>query len=523
MRRLSVALFEREDFGSGSTGSIPGILSGEPYWLEADRSRTKATCEEIQVFQRIAPNLLNRIPILLPVLRGEPTLRLDRLEALGKAYDRFSRLKGGRPSSRLSGADVLSLDPGLSKDITGAVTWDEWGIDLLRLAMLNGRSAASAGAQLFSRTPVEKVVLQSRRVVGLEVKPEGLATAVVRARTVVNTTGPWIPQLVHATGLGLPLRFSKSVYLELDRQVVGFGIACSSEPARRTPRLFAHDHLSYLGPAESAHEGTPESAVPTDRDIDFLLQAGSRYFPGLLQYRMTRVRAGVRPYPVPAENQPPSSHILVDHGRQGAEGFFSLAGGNVAMSRRMAELATDQVCRQLRRREPCRTHLESLPGCVVEMPWLEESQRTGIDPISVKRLMARHGYKAHAILDEAVRDPRLARTLCECEQVLAAEADYCVRKEMAKTVSDLGRRTRLGAGPCRACRCLENAALFLGHRYQWNAERLRAEIASARKELGQSVLPLGEQARQEEYADWLAEGHLRGDHCPPRPPQEAGG
>lgn len=73
-----------------------------------------------------------------------------------------------------------------------------------------------------------------------------------------------------------------------------------------------------------------------------------------------------------------------------------------------------------------------------------------------------YGHKAEGILDAATRHAELGQTLCECEQVLAAEVEYAVRKEWVTSLADLRRRTRLGNGSCQGCRCLRNAACFLG-------------------------------------------------------------
>jgi glycerol-3-phosphate dehydrogenase len=136
------------------------------------------------------------------------------------------------------------------------------------------------------------------------------------------------------------------------------------------------------------------------------------------------------------------------------------------------------------------------------MPWREEAKRTGLDPITVYRLMYRHGYRATEILENARKDPALAQTLCECEQIIAAEVEYCVREEWAKNLSDLRRRTRMGRGPCQSCRCVNQTALFMGSLLRWPEEQINYETAAfldMRFRAAEAVL-YGEQAKQAEYA-----------------------
>ena len=43
--------------------------------------------------------------------------------------------------------------------------------------------------------------------------------------------------------------------------------------------------------------------------------------------------------------------------------------------------------------------------------------------------------------------------ICPCEPVLEAEVRHVVKHEMARTVHDVARRTRLGLGACGGMRC----------------------------------------------------------------------
>ena len=74
-----------------------------------------------------------------------------------------------------------------------------------------------------------------------------------------------------------------------------------------------------------------------------------------------------------------------------------------------------------------------------------------------------------------MKNPELSRTLCECEQVIAAEIEYCVREEWASSLADIRRRTRLAWGPCQSCRCSTGTSLFSVLDLGWDAHRLQDE------------------------------------------------
>jgi glycerol-3-phosphate dehydrogenase len=84
---------------------------------------------------------------------------------------------------------------------------------------------------------------------------------------------------------------------------------------------------------------------------------------------------------------------------------------------------------------------------------LELADRYGITPVAARRLVYRHGSRALRVLERIDRVPREAHVLCPCEPVLEAEVRYAVRHELARTVDDVTRRTRLGLGACGGMRC----------------------------------------------------------------------
>lgn len=505
MRGFSVVLFEKNDLCAGSTGACSGMIHGGPRYLLTERETTRKSCLDSGTIQRIAPNLLFRIPILIPVLKSDPAFYIEMLETFCRAYDKFSVFKGGKPHTRLNREEVRRLDPGFSRDIKGAVTLDEWGTDPFRLVILTAKGAEMYGARIHTHTRVESVETQEGRVVGVIVFREGSGKLLVRAKTVVNLAGPWAPFIDPKKMPSIVMRPSKGVHLVLDRRIVNVSLVCKAIDGRDSVFILPHENTTLIGTTDDDFYGHPDNVSITQDDMGYLMQAVERYFPGLSNYRVMRAFVGIRPtlhtWGV-SESDLSRDHKIYDHSKDGADGLYTMIGGKLAAYRLMAEEMTDALCRKLRRKEKCRTHLESLPGCTNELPWREEAKRTLIDPLTVKRLMVRHGHKAREILDNAMKDPVLRQTLCECEQVLAAEVEYCVRKEWATSLSDIQRRTRLGMGACQACRCVRAASGFMGSLLHWDADRVDSEafqFLSVGFRVNQSVL-YGEQAKEAEYA-----------------------
>jgi glycerol-3-phosphate dehydrogenase len=502
MRRLSVVLFEMTDFASGTTGSGTGLLSGEPHWLSTNPETTQLACEEINVFQRIAPNLLSRVPLLYPFSKSVPKAELERFQSIADVYDRYAAAKGGRPHARLTANEMKQVDAGFSADVWGAITLDEWAVDPHRLTVATARSAAAAGATLVKGARVEGLEFQGARVSGLKVSLQSGVPVLVRSRTVVNAAGPWAPSLVSRKPVVNGVRFFQRSYLQFERRVTETALAClvpnRSEPLYLLPR----ENRSLIGPVEKAIPKMEVGRVEvTDSEVSLMLKTIEKFYPGIEHHRILSVSSGVHCRVSESVNREGKKQTIFDHSNEGAEGLFTVLGAGITRARRLAQEVSDLLCRKLRHKEKCRTHLESLPGCTSEIPWLEEAKRTGLNPLSVARLIRRYGHKAEGILDSS-KHAELGQTLCECEQVLAAEVEYVVRNEWVTSLADLKRRTGLGTSTCRGCRCIAQSGRFLGSLLGWGSERLSQELKENPPDFP-SCIRWGEQEKQKEYSDSL--------------------
>src|SRR5919199_4303948 len=110
-RGLSVALVERDDFGSGATfNHLRTIHGGLRYLQKLDIRRARESVRERRTIARIAPHAVRPLPFALPVYRsitrGKIAMRagflLDRLVAVGRNRGVIAshRLPGGRVFGR---------------------------------------------------------------------------------------------------------------------------------------------------------------------------------------------------------------------------------------------------------------------------------------------------------------------------------------------------------------------------------------------------------------------------------------
>src|SRR5688572_29716152 len=224
LRGLRVALIEREDWGAGTTGGSTRMIHGGLRYLLYDVPTTRVSNEDAGRIRKIAPHITWRIPFLWPLFPGH-TFFHEATEALLSAYDVHARRKGGIQHARLSREEAHAIEPGLAPEITGAVTLDEWGVDVFRLAALNALAAKENGARLFTHTEVVELLRDGRAVKGVRVFDLLEArTFEIEADLVINATGPWAARIAEIADVQVAMRPGKGVHVTFERRIGNYGL-----------------------------------------------------------------------------------------------------------------------------------------------------------------------------------------------------------------------------------------------------------------------------------------------------------
>ncbi len=507
LRGLRVALLEREDWGAGTTGASTRMIHGGLRYLLYDIPTTRLSSEDAGHIRDIAPHLSFRIPFLWPLYPGSPFFT-EAKEALLAAYDRYAQAKHGLRHARLSRAEALAIEPGLSPDTIGALTLDEWGIDVFRLAALNALDAREAGADLFPHTEVTELLRDGagREVRGVRARDrlDG-RTLEIEAAVVVNAAGPWAAQVAALADARVPLRPGKGIHLTFERRIGNFGLILEGLDGR-TMFLVPHGAETIVGTTDDDYFGDPARVdLEITRDeVDYVIEAAARAIPQARHWRPLRAWAGVRntlfERGAPADDLS-RRHEIIDHGeKDGVAGLLSIAGGKLASYRIQAEEATDAVIATLARAGdrraqsagraagggaedrggaafgPCTTAERPLPGAEPPPDFIALAREIPLPPAALERIWRRLGSRIHAALDGAGPDD--LAPVCRSEAVTAAEIRYAVGVEGCRTLEDLRRHAHVGTGSCDGLDCAAPAAHHMAEILRWPPERTRAEIAA---------------------------------------------
>jgi len=486
LRGLSVALFEREDWGAGTTGHSTRMIHGGLRYLLYDVPTTKASCIDAGRIRRIAPHLTFRIPFLWP-LYGHEGLMGEAKEALLAAYDRFAPAKGGLQHVRLDPDEARRMEPGLAPEVAGALTLDEWGIDVHRLAALNALDAREAGAHLYPHTEVVELlragdVPGGRALRGVRAR-DRLDGRVfdVEARLVLNAAGPWAGLVAALADAAVPLRPGKGVHVTFERRIGNFGMILEGVDGR-VMFLVPHGAETIAGTTDTDFYGDPSRVdlEVTADDVGYIVEACARALPQAREWRVLRAWGGVRntvfEWGVTSDSLS-RRHEIVDHARDGVDGLISIIGGKLASYREQAQDAVDAALLKLGRAPvPCTTGVRPIPGAEPEPDFVALAREIPLPPTALALVWRRLGSRMRAVFQGAGPDD--VAPICRSEAVTAAEIRHAVREEGCRTLEDLRRHAHVAAGSCDGLDCAAPAAQLMAELLGWTPERTLAELDS---------------------------------------------
>ena len=450
-RGLTVALLEKNDFGSGTTaGSTRLIHGGLRYLATYDFGLVRLDLREREVLLRIAPHLVKPIPFLLPLPRGA-FARL-RLRIGMHLYDALSYDKS-LPSHRILGREALAqAEPALdgSRFHGAALFYDAQCAFPERLAIENVVDAHAHGAVVQNYAEVVGAIRDGDRLVGVRVKHvlDGGREAEIRGRVVVNASGPWFDRVAGVLEPASPprVRMTKGIHIACENVLASHALVLASAVDGRTVFAIPWNGYTWLGTTDTDFEGDPATATATDDDVRYLLDSVTPYLPALKTARKFWTCAGVRAL-VRAEGRASGvsrMHVI----RTDRPGLVSIVGSKLTGYRAIAEEVVDDVCRTLGIDQPATTASAPLTSTAAD-----GALPTGEDPL-----------------------PRFA---------------HAARHEWARRLEDVVlRRTGLGFSPDRGQAHLEAASLEMQRVLGWSSERRADEVARLLQTIRASVAPL---------------------------------
>jgi D-erythritol 1-phosphate dehydrogenase len=459
-RGLRVLLVEQGDLAGATSQWSTKLIHGGLRYLENFEFRlVRESLAEREVLLRCAPHLVQPLAFVLP---HEPHLRPAWMIRVGLfLYDHLGGRREALPGSFAVDLRGGKWGAGLKPSFRRGFVYADARVDDARLVVHNVMAAHALGADVRVRTRLVAAKRQGALWRATLAEATGARTEVT-ARAIVNATGPWVKSLRDT--------ISRSPARENVRHVKGSHIV--------VPRVHAEPHayilqnadkrIVFVIPFEDRYSLIGTTDVPVDAyedpqiapdEIDYLLALANTYLARPLSAAdIVWTFSGVRPLYDDGASDPSEvtrDYVFrVDTGAGSGDGppgapVLSIFGGKLTTYRRLAEQALDELRPFLPPMGPAWTVTQPLPGG--DLPpgglaaWIDElARRHPTVPRSLLRGLAhRHGTLAEAILRQTKSLADLGEDFGE--GLTAAEIDYLVREEWARTGDDvLWRRTKCG-------------------------------------------------------------------------------
>jgi glycerol-3-phosphate dehydrogenase len=487
MRGLRVALFERGDFGSGTTSKSTRIVHGGLRYLEMlDFRLVRLDLRERETLLRIAPHLVQPLEFLIPFVAGAPVSPLKLRLGL-TLYDALS-FDRSLPSHRmLPAAEARASDRALRRtDVRGAAAYYDARVDLPeRLALENVLDAESHGAAVVSYCEVLSTLVRDGAARGVRVRDILTGDdADINARVVVNATGAWWERVAAAqTGRRHGrIRTTKGIHIVCP-PLTDHALVLFSEVDRRVVFAIPRAGHTWIGTTDTDYDGDPALARATRTDVEYLLSSVHTLFPSLKLDDVRYTTAGVRALVMHGGKESAVSrmHKVVDG--EPLPGVISVLGGKITGYRAIAEEVTDAVCARVGTRERCTTANTPLPGARGESADPSRADSPGAsDPLEFLRAL--YGSRAESVMTLARAAADLDRPLSPRYPDIAAQVIFGVRFEHCLRLSDfIRRRTLLGASADQGWDAAPRVAALMAAELGWSSGQLSAELEAYRRDI----------------------------------------
>lgn len=462
-RGMRTALIEMQDFAAGTSSRSTKLVHGGLRYLKQFEVKMVAEVgKERAIVYENGPHVTTPERMLLPIYEGG-TFGLFSTSIGLKLYDFLAGVVRSERRSMLSREEALRREPLLKREgLKGGGYYVEYRTDDARLTMEVMKRAVEAGASVVNYAKAEELVYEGGKLAGVKaVDRIGGGEYTIRARVVVNATGPWVDTLreLDRSKQGKTLRLTKGVHLVFDgarfplRQAVYF-----DTPDGRMVFAIPRDGKTYVGTTDTDYSADTAHPTMTVEDRAYIVGAANFMFPelGLTEADVESSWAGLRPL-IYQEGKSPSEVSRRDEIFVSPSGLVTIAGGKLTGYRKMGEHIVDLLAKRLgeQGRGPfpaSRTRTMPISGGDVGGPdgfaghvarMTEQGVRQGLPRDAAERLARRYGSNARRLFELAAARADEAK-LRGMPAELFAEVVYAVEHEMAVTPADFFIR-RTGA------------------------------------------------------------------------------
>ncbi|GBD90397.1 aerobic glycerol-3-phosphate dehydrogenase [bacterium BMS3Abin04] len=506
LQGLKTALIEKNDFGSSTSANSLKVLHGGLRYLQhANYKRIRQSIRSRKVFQQVAPNLVSNVPFLVPTFGFGVRSKFVMKTAI-KLYDIISadRNKNIPNDNFISNGKVLSKNevvkilPGLQQNnLTGGAVWYESiANDSERLILQFVLDASDNGACIANYLKATGFIIENKSITAVKVKDElNNHEFEIRTKNIIVTAGPWLNEIYNSfvsnNTFNIPL--TKAVNIVVNKGLFGnyaVGLEGTEEYKdrdaiiKRGKRLYFFvplNNKTMIGTTYNKFDDAPDKLTITKSDLIEIIDEVNSIYPSLnLKFQdICFYHTGLLPMAEqksPDDDIQPGKHseIYDLEKTDGISGAYLIKSVKFTTAPSIAEDAVQMVLQKSGKKIK-KTFVTS---------YNSNKKKEEIDlPYDVqKHLREIYGRNKYKIVSMINNNKQLAELVSNSPAVTIAEILYCIREEMAISLSDIIlRRTGLGNLNIPSINTIIKIAKIMQNELKWDNSKLDYEIEKVKK------------------------------------------
>ncbi len=459
-RGLRVILCEKDDLASHTSSASTKLIHGGLRYLEYYEFRlVRKALIEREVLLRSAPHIMRPLRFVMPHEDGLRPAWMIRAGML--LYDLLAK-RELLPSSRGANLKKHAAGKPLADRFTRGFIYSDGWVDDARLVVLNAIGAQEKGAQILTHTTCLDLQQQGGHWLA-QLQRESGEQFTVRARAVVNASGPWAVKFLQGAAhhpADRNLRLIKGSHIVVPKLFEHQHAYIFQHPDGRIVFAIPYERdFTLIGTTDIDYHGDLDQVAIDDKEIAYLCELVSRYFKKpVAPADVVWTYSGVRPL---VEDASASASAVTRDYRfeldQDGAPMLTIFGGKITTFRKLAEEALDLLAPLLGNAHGAWTEHACLPGGDIYGPepqnrsvreferYIETLQQryAWLPPSLVARYVHAYGNRTLLLLEgrnaPADMGVEIATGLFE------AELQYLVSHEWARDAADiLWRRSKLG-------------------------------------------------------------------------------
>jgi glycerol-3-phosphate dehydrogenase len=512
---LRVALYEKSDYGAGTSSKSSKLIHGGLRYLEqGEIGLVFESVSERRVQCQVAPHLVRPLAFVLPIYEGD-RVGLETMNIGLWIYDTLALFRAPGLHRTHRGGKARELEPALrAEGLRGAIEYYDCTTDDARLVLENVLDARACGADCHNHHEVLGVERKRGRVASVLVRDLiGGREERVAAHSLVVAGGPWTDQIAKRLGLEISrpiLRPTKGVHAVFRRELLPLERAITVQSPIDGRVMFAIPWRGrvVLGTTDTDFNGSPDEVWADAADVAYLCESANRAFPsaGFAPDKVLATWAGLRP--LIHEDAETASEVSREHQIYVRDdGVLLIAGGKLTTYRLMADEGVAAAIRWLRDndsdlfedRAVVRPHTRArpLPGAVgldepsaagVRRLGVQLAAEHGLDQATADHLADVYGTRSRVLIDMMKAKPELSARMQDDLPYLWVEVAFAVEHDLACNIDDvLTRRVPLAlVGLDQGLDVAEKAAELIAQRLGWGVDVRERELDRFRRSVADS-------------------------------------